>query len=292
VCHRPQRRLGLAVVLAILTTSSSGRSQAEPLTDPLEYAENAWQYGDYVEVVETLNPLVHPDPDARLDNEQLTYVYEILGASYYFLDESIKATDALLELLRLHPDHQLDAFLYPPSLLSRIEEIRADNQEELDAIRRAQSGDITPGVGEIVYVERRVQERSMLVSMIPFGVGQFVNDEAGWGLFYLLAEVGLFATSAVMYVSNENDRDDRGFFNEPLRAQSRQEIQLTTSAIGLVLVIANVVHGVVMHEDVVEVSYGVIDAPDETLEPSNQLLLFLGPSAAVDGWVIGFNGLW
>ena len=47
----------------------------------------------------------------------LPHLYEILGASYFFLDRPREAHDALYALLRLDPDHQLDSFLYPPSLL-------------------------------------------------------------------------------------------------------------------------------------------------------------------------------
>jgi hypothetical protein len=45
--------------------------------------------------------------------------------------------------------------------------------------------------------ENFIDTRSRVVAAIPFGVGQFQNDEAGWGAFFAASE-GLFALSAII----------------------------------------------------------------------------------------------
>jgi hypothetical protein len=80
-------------------------------------------------------------------------------------------------------------------------------------------------------------------------------------------------------MANEADRDLEGFFPDVETAQTRQDIQVGTAIAFFILAAANIVHGALIHEDVVETSYGLVDEadpedlpPEPEIEPESRIL--------------------
>ena len=265
-----------------------------PLSEPVaryEFTVEWWLYGDYDRVVVLLTPLLLPDPPTELTQEQLIDSYFMLGASHFFLGNRPASHNPFYHLLLLEPDHEVDRFLYPPTLIREFDQVRENNSEELDRIRQERAGSTEAPGGEIVYLERRIEERSILVSMIPFGVGHFANDDMLWGGTYLILEVALGATSAGFWLANELALDDDGFFHDRDRARTRAKVHFATGIAFFSVVLLNVVHGILIHEDVVEISYGVVNEP-EGFELEEQSWVPFASPWAENGWLLGIQRNW
>ncbi len=66
-----------------------------------------------------------------------------------------------------------------------------------------------------------------------------------------------------MFVANEAARNDNGFYDDVGAAQTRQAIQVGVGIAFFVVLAANIVHGAAIHEDVIETTYEILDAPPE-----------------------------
>ena len=273
-----------------------------PLSDPMaryDFARDWWLYGDYEQVVILLTPLLLPEPPDTLENDILIDAYFMLGASHFFMGNRPAAVNPLYRLLLLEPDFDIDPFLYPPGLIRELNQIKDVNQEELDRIRHERAGGTDTNPGEIVYIERRIEERSIIVSMIPFGIGHFSNDEPAWGTVYLVTEVLLGATSLGFYLANELEftpepRTGPTFPDNEL-ADTRQQLHIATGVAFWSLILLNIVHGLIIHEDVVEVSFGVVEEPDEPFEleddDDSSWLPYAEPIGS-DGFFLGIQRSW
>ncbi len=93
------------------------------------------------------------------------------------------------------------------------------------------------------------------LAFIPFGVGQFANDDAALGITFAVAEVGLFASTAVFFalfrgIADRHGRevggtltfDDRDHADE---AGLYQSVYLATFYSGLGVVVIGVVQAII-----------------------------------------------
>lgn len=230
----------------------------------LAFADNAWVFGDFALVVEVLTPWLVPTPPPASD-AVLRRAWERLGASAWYEDDSDLAESAFVELLVLDPRHRLDPFVHPAPLVQFYDEVREDRASELPVE--------TPTLGgATVYVERRVQTQSMLVSMLPFGWGFFAAGRDGLGTTYLITEVALGATSAGLYWANEAARGADGLYDDATVPERRRRIQVVTGWSFFALLATNIVHGALAHRSITSVEYRTLtEPPSELVDPDTSM---------------------
>lgn len=228
--------------------------------DALDFAQNSYLYGDYGDVVTTLAPVLLPEAPDGVSDPTLVRAYTLLGTAAHFEDEGPIADDAFLEVLLRDPRFQLDPLLYPPRVIERFERVRETNAHRLEALTEERD------LGSVVYIQREVREQSRLVSMLPFGYGFFTSDRELAGFGYAVSEGALGATMFGLFLSNEFARGRDGFFAEPERARNRATAQLVVSSAFTALVIVNMVHGAVTHDQSMRSQYRVLDEPPADFE--------------------------
>ncbi len=263
--------LTLAVVVAASApVSAQVAPKQEPVYEPnrsfedaFDFAQNSYLYGDYGDVVQTLRPILLPAAPADAESATLIRAYTLLGTAAHFETEGATADDAFLQVLLRDPRFQLDPLLYPPRVIERFEAVRDANSERLNALLAEDE------VSAIVYVEHQIREQSRLVSMLPFGYGFFASDRDVVGLGYAVSEGALGAAMIGLFLSNEIARGRDGFFAEPERARNRGTAQLITASAFTTLVIANIIHGAVTHEDTRRTEFRVLDEAPPGLEQSS-----------------------
>lgn len=226
----------------------------------LSFANDAFIYGDYRAVRDILQPLLRPEP-MPLAVPVLIEAWTLDGVSAFFLGERSDADEAFLEILLLDPRLRLDPLLYPAPVISRFDRVREANAERLDPLLG------TEGEESIVYIESRVREQPILLSMMPFGYGFFSMERDVLGVTYLLSQATLGAASASLFLLNESARDARGFFPEADRAERRQRAQIGTGVAFLGLVALNAIHGALLHPRDGLIEYRTLTAPPES--PTN-----------------------
>ncbi|TVR02234.1 MAG: hypothetical protein EA398_08420 [Deltaproteobacteria bacterium] len=222
----------------------------------VRFAQDAFVYGDYRAVRERVDPLLRPEP-MPLSDVLLVELWTLDGVSAFFLGERGDADVAFLEVLRLDPRARLDPLLYPAPVVSRFERVREDNAEEL----AERLGDQPEEA--IIYIESRVREQPLLVSMMPFGYGFFSMDRDVLGVTYLIAQSALGVASASLFILNETSRDDRGFFPDVDRAERRQRAQVGTGIAFFSVMALNVLHGALLHPREGLVDYRTLTAPPD-----------------------------
>jgi hypothetical protein len=155
-----------------------------------------------------------PPPSRAIREECL----EFLGASLLFQGASREGAIAFERLLVLEPDWELDPAIFPTPILDEFARVKNEMRERLEALQAAelQIAEIErqrridedrvrrEALAEALeprYLVHEGQNRSLFLALVPFGVGQFQNDQdtKGWTLFGL--EAALFAANAWTFLS-------------------------------------------------------------------------------------------
>jgi hypothetical protein len=197
------------VACLLISSVAAGAAAATSL----ERARNAYLYGDYQLVVNTLRPLLYPTPQLETV-EQVVEARRLLGLSYLFLKDEASAELEFVALLTLRPDASLDPLSDPPPFVEFFERIKARIREQLEEIRRKQQSTLHKREAEQealrrdnVELRKRLQEsestaylvssseKSRLVAVMPFGAGQFQNGDTRKGIAFLVSQLALGTAS-------------------------------------------------------------------------------------------------
>lgn len=240
----PRRRAGRdpsflgrvgATALFVALVAAAPLVQAQSAED-YRVGRQAYQNQDYETAARRFETLVNGSD--RLDPAVRIEARKYLAASYVFLNRPDDAEVQFALLLQDDPTHELDDVLFARQVVTvfrrvqtRIAEDRARREREereQEAERRQREAERIlrerDRVARLEELARQMiveQENSRWIATIPFGVGQFQNDDEGLGWFFFISE-GLFlaanVTAAIMYstaldrieqlASERRERDD------------------------------------------------------------------------------------
>jgi hypothetical protein len=171
-------------------------------TQEFDRGRTAFLRGEYERAVTLLYPLLYPDLRLETENEALQ-AHRMLGVAYLFVNKPAEARIEFRKLLELSPDFQFDPLLDPPRVVEFFNAIVREQREQLGDIEarlKKREEQRNRHVGEILI--RRVEQRSFAVSFIPFGAGQFQNQQRTKGWIFFGVEAGLAAISVGAFVTN------------------------------------------------------------------------------------------
>lgn len=178
------------------TATPSPGEEAIPtgIAERITRAESAFRVQNYPRVVELLDSLVnHPKLEGRPEQVK---VLEWLGAAHWFMNVPDAARLAFGQLLKESPFHTLDPFVYPEQLIAFFE---ARRKELIDANVIPSKPEPGPDTGPRAVLVRTVtrHDTPTLAYVVPFGVGQFANDDIGKGAtFAALQGIGVVTMAA------------------------------------------------------------------------------------------------
>lgn len=215
--------------------------------DDLRDAENSYLYGDYPRVITKLEPLVEPDILLAAPDD-LARAYELLGLSTFFLDRPKDARMWFERLIRFRPDTRLNPVLVPPPAVSLFDDVRESLADEIarmqEALRKQREEEDRKLQEMLGRVRVETQVNSRLVASLPFGIGQFQNDQPALGYTLLATQVAAGAASIGCFVAIENMRQGDGYFDrsDVGNVRTLQQVQLWTGGAALVLMVGGVIH--------------------------------------------------
>lgn len=263
--QQPSAEPGSPPVIATEASEAQAERQVpdfDEYSDALFFAENAFAFGDFPRTIGALEDWLLPAPRQGISDETAIEGYTWMGVSAYFLDDERFAERAFVAGLRLSGRMQLDPLVFPPEVLQFFAEVRERWAERLDLDDRDDDN--------VVFIESRVEQHSLLVSMLPFGYGMFVNGQNEWGITYAILESSLLAVSAGLFWANfaersaSDDPENPLGYPDPERAELRRRIHIGTGAAFLGLVAINIVHGALIHQRDGIVQYRTLpEAPDD-----------------------------
>ena len=164
-------------------------------------AGQAFETQDYEAAIKLLRPLVAEE--AITDPGDLRRSLERLAASYWFTGATDAARLTFGTLLKDAPDHPLDPLYYPQELISffEAEKQRLKDLGFIGSVSPKSDRETSPRMTLV----KKVIERPMptIGYLMPFGVGQFANQESGKGtLLAVLQGIGL-ATNIAAWITVE-----------------------------------------------------------------------------------------
>lgn len=187
--------LSAALLLATLNVASSPSQE-------FERGRTAFLRGEYERAVTIIYPLVYPD--LRLETEaEVLQAHRMLGVSYLFENKQAEARDEFRKLLELSPDFRFDPLLDPSKVVEFFNGIVFEQQAQLGDIEtrlKKREQELNRHAGQIL--ERRIERRSYAVNFIPFGAGQFQNEQRRKGWVFFGVEAGLATVSVAAFVTN------------------------------------------------------------------------------------------
>jgi tetratricopeptide (TPR) repeat protein len=231
----------------------TGRARANEF-EQFQKARSAYEALDYELAADLFEQLVGSDPPRLEDPALVIESRKYLAASYLFLGRLEPAEREFERLLRAEPDYILDPLAFPDELQrlfgrvkARLADERAvaakvhaettqrDEAAKSEARRREQIRTLV----KLARTERVQRVQSRWVAMIPFGVGQFQNDDNGLGVGLAVSEGLLLSVGVATFLLHENLRGQR-----PSEAD-RSDAELAETAFRYANQISMVLFGIV-----------------------------------------------
>jgi len=187
--------LSAALFLATLNLTSTPSQE-------FDRGRTAFYRGEYERAVTIIYPLLYPD--LRLESEaDVVQAHRLLGVSYLFENKQSEARDEFRKLLELSPDYRFDPLLDPPKVVEFFNGIVREQQAQLgdiDIRLKKREEELNRHVGQVLV--RRNERHSYLINFVPFGAGQFQNQQRRKGWAFLGVEAGLAAVSLGAFMAN------------------------------------------------------------------------------------------
>jgi len=189
----------LASILFLAVAPSVGLGQPQPKPEEqFELARNAVEYQDHEKVIELLDPLLNPVE--RLPTTALILqAREWLGAARWWKQDKVGFKQEFTHLLKADPLFALDSFYYPPDMVADFQKLREQLiQLQIIVVEPPDPEEVDPPTHTVVV--KTIERRHPLVTIIPFGAGQFVNGKTGKGIVFLSTQVAFLSTNIGSWV--------------------------------------------------------------------------------------------
>lgn len=244
-----------------LPTTTQTRVSPE---DALKRANRAYTFGDYEGAVQVLTPVVEPEMEIRGLSEQVR-AFELLGLSHWYLGQNDASKRYFRRMILVNPDKELDPRLVPPPIIEFYEDLRQDLAEDIkrseaELRKRIEEEERQRRERNALIKEVTYKENSLVVALLPFGVGQFQNGDETLGWIFLTAEVAAITLSVSFLYAAESLRQPNGFFRpeEADLARNLQTAQIISGGAAIGLMVAGIVHSVSRYRERVEIDLNII----------------------------------
>ncbi len=228
-------RTTLIGLVVVLMTAFALPAAADELSD-FESARRDYENQSYAKAARQLESLVGGAvPRARSPVVRLE-ARKYLGATYMFLGEPEAAREQFRLLLEEDPEYDIDPVAFPEAVVQMFEEVqskvrseRAQKQameearkqqeraEELEGVIREQQRIQT--LEEMAATETVEKVNSRWIAALPFGIGQFQNENRKLGIMFATTESVFLVASIATFIGHNSLRDENPAPDEIARAQ-------------------------------------------------------------------------
>ena len=279
-----RRRPGIAA-LFLLAFFASERSLGATPNEELSAARETFAEGRYQRAIPLFSGLLYPQ--SRLaDASLLAEAHLLLGVSYFEVGQRDAAQREFEEALFLDSNLILDSSLFSAEAIRFFDATKEDLTQRM---READEGEAVAREREKLRrkIENLVifEKRRYFVNFIPFGAGQFQNDEKSKGAFFFISEALTGGSSAALwsYQVIRYGLAGRVPIEEVSRVRAIQAIQITTGAVffglmawGIIDSLAHFEHAIQRQPDPRMLRELELDAPGDD-EISLRLLPYASP---------------
>lgn len=224
------RRFALFGLVCAFVALAAAPARADELSD-FEGARRAYDRQNYSKAEQGLESLVGgPVPRARNPVVRLE-ARKYLGATYLFLDRPEKAREQFRLLLEEDPEYDIDPVAFPEAVVQAFQEVEAEVDEqraEREALEAARQRDErSEELEQVIRQQQQIEQLEILartetvervnsrwIAALPYGVGQFQNEDRRLGIMFAVMEsvftassIGTFIGHNVLRNENPSDQD-------------------------------------------------------------------------------------
>ena len=159
-----------------------------------------------------------------------------LGASYLFLGRDEDAREQFRLLLEEDPEYDIDPVAFPGVIVQTFQEVQLEVKAELAEksalesarLQRERAGELeelieqqqrTQALEELAMTETVEKRNSRWIAALPFGIGQFQNENRKLGIMFAVTESAFLAASIATFIGHNSLRDENPAPSELERAQ-------------------------------------------------------------------------
>ncbi len=229
------RRTTLTGLVVVLMAAFAMPAAADELSD-FEAARRSYDKQSYAKAAKGLESLVGGAvPRARNPVVRLE-ARKYLGATYLFLGKDEAAREQFRLLLEEDPGYDIDPVAFPEAVVSTFREVQRDVKAELarkEALEAARTQrERADELEELIRQQQRIQaleelattetvekRNSRWIAALPFGIGQFQNENRKLGIMFAVTESAFLAASIATFIGHNSLRDENPAESELERAR-------------------------------------------------------------------------
>jgi len=187
-------------------------AEQSPADSDFDSAVAAYENGDYKGAMAKLTALLD---ELKLNSiDKIIKAHSILGASYYFTDKEGEARSHFKTLLNFNPDYELPKNYFPPKVVSLFAEVKGVKKLEEIAGGAGAAGRFKDP-GKTAQGKNLDTQNRFANCFIPFGYGQFKNNEPSKGYFFLTSQAITLASAITTLSIFKGIQNSDGTFNNP-----------------------------------------------------------------------------
>jgi tetratricopeptide (TPR) repeat protein len=229
------RRTALSGLVLVLMAAFALPVAADELSD-FESARRNYDKQNYAKAARGLESLVGgvvpraTSPVVRLESRKY------LGATYLFLGKKEAAREQFRALLEEDPEYDIDPVAFPEAVVQTFQEVQQEvaakraREDALEAVRRQreQSDEVEElirqqerigALEELAAVETVEKVNSRWIAALPFGIGQFQNQDRPLGIMFAVTESAFLVASIATFIGHNSLRDENPAPSEIDRAR-------------------------------------------------------------------------
>ena len=229
------RRTALSGLVFVLMAAFALPVAADELSD-FESARRNYEKQNYAKAARGLESLVGgvvpraTNPVVRLESRKY------LGATYLFLGKKEAAREQFRALLEEDPEYDIDPVAFPEAVVQTFQEVQQEvaakraREDALEAVRRQreQSDEVEElirqqerirALEELAAVETVEKVNSRWIAALPFGIGQFQNQDRPLGIMFAVTESAFLVASIATFIGHNSLRDENPAPSEIERAR-------------------------------------------------------------------------
>jgi len=229
------RRTSLSGLVFVLVAAFAQPVAADELSE-FESARRNYDKQNYAKAARGLESLVGgvvpraTNPVVRLEARKY------LGATYLFLGKKDAAREQFRSLLEEDPDYDIDPVAFPEAVVQTFQEVQKEvstervREDALAAARRQRER--SNEVDDLIRQQQRVQAleelaavetvekvNSRWIAALPWGIGQFQNQNRKLGIMFAVTESAFMAASIATFIGHNSLRDENPAPSEIDRAR-------------------------------------------------------------------------
>jgi len=229
------RRTALSGLFFVLMAAFALPVAADELSD-FESARRNYDKQNYAKAARGLESLVGGVVPRAMNPVVRLEARKYLGATYLFQGKKEAAREQFRSLLEEDPDYDLDPVAFPEAVVQTFQEIKKEVSVELarkDALEAARrQRERSNEVEELVRQQQRIQMleelaavetvekvNSRWIAALPFGIGQFQNEDRELGIMFAVTESAFLVASIATFIGHNSLRDENPTPDEIERAE-------------------------------------------------------------------------